>query len=92
MAKGFSENAKLVYNTVKEAMDAGTPVTAADIAEKTGLGVRQVNGVITGAFQKKSLMVRTPKTVKIGDETKEVKFVTLTDEGKNIDINAVPEE
>lgn len=86
--KGFSDKAKEIYRIVKEAEEAGNPVTAADIDEQTGYGARSVNGVITGAFQNKGYMVRVEKQVKVGDETKTVKFITLTDEGKALDIDA----
>lgn len=85
----FSDKAKAVYNIVKEANEAGQPITAADIDAKTGFGMRSVTGVITGAFQNKGYMVRVEKTVKTADGgTETVKFIELTDEGKALDINA----
>lgn len=93
MAKGFSDNAKVVYNEVKAAQEAGELVTAKDIAEKTGLSARTVNGVITGAFQRKGLMVREEKSVENEEgKTVAVKFIKLTDEGLATDVNAVPDE
>ena len=46
----MKENSKVVYEFVKahEAED----ITANDIAEATGLSSRQVNGIITMAFQR----------------------------------------
>ena len=84
---GFSDNSKKVYNYVKE--NDGKNFTAADIAEATGLDVKQVNGIVTSAFQRKGLMKRTPAEIELPDGThKPVKLISLTDEGKAIDINA----
>ena len=74
----------------------GKNMTAADIAEGTGLEVRSVNGIVTSAFQKKGLMVRTPAEIEVKDEEgkvshKTVKFISLTDEGRAFDPNAEEE-
>ena len=45
-------NSRLVLDYVKS-VDGVSEVTAADIAEATGLEVKQVNGIVTSAFQKK---------------------------------------
>lgn len=87
----LSENSKLVYNFVKE--NDGKDFTATDIANATGLGVKQVNGIVTAAFQKKGLMAREEAEVKIIKEDgteghKTVKFIRLTDAGRNFDPNA----
>ena len=70
----------------------GENMTAADIAEGTGLEVRSVNGIVTSAFQKKGLMVRTPAQIKVEEEAqekyKDVKFISLTEAGKAFDENA----
>lgn len=71
----------------------GENMTAADIAEGTGLEVRSVNGIVTSAFQKKGLMVRTPAQIEVEDEEgktkyKDVKFISLTEVGKAFDENA----
>ena len=71
----------------------GENMTAADIAEGTELKVTSVNGIVTSAFQKKGLMVRTPAEIEVTDEEgkvshKTVKFISLTDEGRNFDPNA----
>jgi len=71
----------------------GENMTAADIAEGTGLEVRSVNGIVTSAFQKKGLMVRTPAQIEVEDEEgktkyKDVKFISLTEAGKAFDENA----
>lgn len=81
-------NSKLVLDYVKS-VDGVTEVTAADIAEATGLEVKQVNGIVTSAFQKKGLMERIPAEIELEDGThKPVKFIRLTDEGRAFDPNA----
>lgn len=83
----FSENSKKVFNYVKE-MD-GQDITAADIATATGLEIKSVNGIVTSAFQKKTLMERIPATITLEDgSTKAVKFIKLTESGKELDIDA----
>mgnify|MGYP002526918477 CR=1 FL=1 len=84
-------NSKLVLDYVR-AHD-GEDMTAADIAEGTGLDVRVVNGVVTSAFQKKGYMVRTEAEIEIEKEDgskghKAVKFISLTDEGRTHDFDA----
>lgn len=83
----LKENSRKVLDYVKA--NDGTQMTAADIAEGTGLEVRQVNGIVTSAFQKKGLMQRTPAEIQLEDGThKAVKFISLTEEGKNFDPDA----
>ena len=80
-------NSKLVYDYVKA--NGANNITAADIAEGTGLPVRSVNGIVTSAFQRKGLMKRTEAEVELEDGThKTVKFITLTDEGEAFDPEA----
>ena len=84
-------NSKLVYDFVKA--NEGKNITAADIAEGTGLDVRQVNGIVTSAFQKKGLMERTPAEIQLEDGShKAVKFISLTDAGKSFDPDATDAE
>lgn len=87
----MKENSIKVYEYVKA--NEGKNITAADIAEGTGLEVKSVNGIVTSAFQRKGLMVRTPAEIEITGEDgkvshKEVKFISLTDEGKAYDPDA----
>lgn len=82
----ISVNARTVFDYVKSAGDKN--ITAADIADATGLAPKTVNGVITMAFQKKGLMERVPATIEINGEPKPVKFIKLTAEGKNFDPDA----
>ncbi len=80
MAK-TSENSIAVYNFVKE--HDGENITAADIAEATGLGLKTINGIVTSAFQKKELMERIPAEIKLEDGShKAVKFIKLTETGR----------
>ena len=80
----LKENSRKVLDYVKA--NDGTNMTAADIAAGTGLEVKQVNGIVTSAFQKKGLMKRTPAEIQLEDGThKAVKFISLTDEGRNFD-------
>lgn len=83
MAK-FSENAITVFNYVKE--HEGEDLTAQDIADATGLGVKTVNGIVTGAFQlRKEIMERVPAELELEDGThKPVKIIRLTKKGKAI--------
>lgn len=89
----LKENSLLVFNYVKD--NDGKDITATDIAEGTGLGVRTVNGIVTSAFQRHKdadknevpLMVRVPAEI-VDPETglhKPVKFIQLTDEGREFD-------
>ena len=86
----LKENSKLVYEFVKAHEDEN--ITANDIAEATGLSSKQVNGIVTMAFQRHKdenknevpLMVRVPAEIE-DPETglhKAVKFIQLTDAGR----------
>ena len=84
-------NSKLVYNYVKE--NQGTNLTAASIAEGTGLETKQVNGIVTSAFQKKGLMERIPAEIELADGShKAVKLIRLTDAGMAFDPDAEDEK
>jgi hypothetical protein len=83
----LKENSLKVFNYVKEAN--GANITAADIAEGTGLETRSVNGIVTSAFQRKGLMERIPAEIELEDGThRAVKFIKLTEAGLNFN----PEE
>ena len=87
----LKENSKLVFNFVKA--HEGENITAADIAEGTGLEVRSVNGIVTSAFQRKGLMARIPAEVELADGShKAVKFIVLTEDGKAFDPEATDAE
>lgn len=77
-------NSLAVFNFVRD--NDGDDFTAADIAEALGLEVKQVNGIVTSAFQKKGLMIREEAEIELADGThKKVKFIRLTDTGKDFD-------
>lgn len=83
----LKENSKKVFDYVKSVN--GGNITAADIATATGLEVRQVNGIVTSAFQRKGLMERIPAEIELEDGThKPVKFIKLTEAGAAFDPDA----
>ena len=83
----LKENSQKVLDYVRAHGDEN--ITAADIAEGTGLNVRSVNGIVTSAFQRKGLMARVPAEIELEDGShKAVKFIVLTDEGRNFDPEA----
>ena len=80
-------NTIAVINYLKEVN--GQNVTAADVAEALGLEKRTVDGIFTSAIQRKGLGIRTPAEVELEDGThKAVKFLSLTEEGMNLDVTA----
>lgn len=80
----LKENSKLIFNYVRD--HEAENITAQDIADALGLGVRSVNGSVTSAFQRKGLMerVEAEKTLEDGTHAK-VKYIKLTDEGRAFD-------
>lgn len=92
----LKDNSRLVYNFIVE--HDGEDFTAQDIAEATGLNVRSINGILTAAFQRHRdaeknpdpLIVRVP--AEIEDPAtglhKPVKFIQLTESGRNFDPDA----
>ena len=87
----LKENSRKVYDYVL-AHD-GEQMTAADIAEGTALEPRQVNGIITSAFQRRGLMIRKPAELTMPDGThKPIKLIELTAEGRAFDPDAPDEK
>lgn len=83
----LKENSRKVFDYVKSVN--GANITAADIADATGLEVKSVNGIVTSAFQKKKLMERIPAEIELEDGThKSVKFIRLTELGMEFDPDA----
>ena len=94
----LKENSKMVYDFVKAHED--DDITANDIAEAIGLTSRQVNGIITMAFQRHKeevdgekvevpLMERIPAEMEQEDGShKPIKLIRLTNEGRNIEVEA----
>lgn len=85
----LKENSRKVFDYVKSVN--GADITAADIAEATGLEIKSVNGIITSAFQRKGIMERIPAEIQLEDGThKTIKLIRFTEEGKNYDPDAEP--
>ena len=83
----MKENSKKVLNYLKSIN--GANVTAADVAEATGLEKRSVDGIFTSALQRKGYGVRVPAEVELEDGThKAVKFLQLTPAGMSFDPDA----
>ncbi len=84
-------NSRLVFDYVKS--HNSEDMTAADIAEATGLDVKQVNGIVTSAFQKKGLMERIPAEAELEDGShKAIKLIRLTDAGLAFDPDATEDK
>ena len=83
----MKENSKKVLNYLKSIN--GANVTAADVAEATGLEKRSVDVIFTSALQRKGYGVRVPAEVELEDGThKAVKFLQLTPAGMSFDPDA----
>ena len=83
----MKENSKKVLNYLKGIN--GANVTAADVAEATGLEKRSVDGIFTPALQRKGYGVRVPAEIELEDGThKAVKFLQLTPAGMSFDPDA----
>lgn len=79
-------NTLAVFNFVRD--NDGADITAADIAEALNLEVKSVNGSLT-SFQKKELIVREEGEIELADNKhKQVKFIRLTDKGREYDPTA----
>ena len=93
----LKENNRLVYEYVRDHEDEN--ITHLDIAEATGLTSRQVTGIITMTFCRHKeeidgekvqvpLMERVPGEAVVDDagKAKVIKYIKLTDAGRNIEI------
>ena len=84
----MKENTKTVI-TYLQGLDANVNVTAADVAAALNLEKRSVDGIFTSAIQRKGFGVRVAAEVELEDGThKAVKFLKLTDAGRERDVNA----
>ena len=72
---------------------ADEDLTAQDVADQTGLNKRQVDGIFTSAIARKGFGLREEAEVELanGDHQK-VKFLRLTADGVNLDVDAPAEE
>lgn len=87
----MSTNSKMVFEFLKA--NDGVNLTAADIAEATGLEKRQIDGIFTSAIQRKGYGERVPAEIELEDGThKAVKFMKLTQEGLDLDLDATDAE
>ena len=75
----LSENAVVVFNVLKDNFDTDLDYT--QIAEKTGLESRKINGLLTG-LQRKHIIER------VAVEGREKKVVRLTETGLTFDPTA----
>lgn len=83
----LKENSRKVWDYIVEVN--GADITAQDIAEATGLTIKQVNGIVTSAFQRKELTERVEKEIQLEDGShKKVKFIYRTEKGMNFDPDA----
>ena len=64
----------------------GEDFTAQNIADALGVGVKSVNGSVT-SFQKKGLTIREEVAITGGT----VKYIRLTDEGRDFNPDCQPE-
>lgn len=87
----MSANSKMVFEFLKA--NNGADMTAADVAEALGLEKRQIDGIFTSAIQRKGYGIRVPAEIELEDGThKGVKFLKLTDEGLELDLDATDAE
>ena len=75
----LKENSLTIFNYVQDHKDED--ITAADIAEATGIPVKSVNGCITAMARHHEIMYREEVAVTGG----KVKYIRLTDKGLNYD-------
>jgi hypothetical protein len=95
----WNENSKTVFNYLKE--HDGENFTAADIAEATGIAKRSVDGIVTASFQRhknaegdvEPLAQRVVAEILLDSGLhQDVKFIRLTDAGRDFDPDAAPAE
>ena len=83
----MSENSRKVIEYLRTVN--GKDVTAADVAETLGLGKQSINGIFTSAIQRKGFGFREEAEIELEDGTHQrVKYLRLTDEGMNVDLDA----
>lgn len=84
----MKENTKNVI-VYLQGLNEAENVTAADVAAALNLEKRSVDGVFTSAIQRKGYGVRVPAEIELEDGThKAVKFLKLTEAGRQLDVNA----
>jgi hypothetical protein len=98
----MKDNTKTVFTYIKE--HEAENITASDIEKGTGIPVKSVNGIITSALigtgknkENKNYVERVLGTEEYTDEEgqariKEVKFIKLTDKGRESTIESIEAE
>lgn len=87
----ISVNSRAVFEYMKA--HNGEKITSADVAEALGLEKRTVDGAFTSAIQRKGYGVRTPGEIELEDGSHQsVKFLSLTQEGMELDLDQNSEE
>ena len=84
----LTEKTRIIFDWIVD--HDGENFTAADIAEATGFNTKAVNAVITTALAgKRGLVKRVSAEIEVEEDGKtkhkEIKFITLTDEGRKFD-------
>ena len=88
----MKDSTKKVFKYL-QGLGANDNVTAADVAEALGLDTRSVNGVFTAAIQKKKFGYRDEKEIELADGSHaKVKFLRLTDEGREYNLDLADAE
>lgn len=86
----MTDNSRKVFDFLKE--NDGKEFTAQDIAAALGVSVAAVTGSVNGLVRKgRAIRREETKTTAEGKATI-VKYISLTDEGKNFDPDAVVED
>ena len=84
----MKQSSKIVMKYL-QSLPTDANVTATDVAETLDLDIKSVNGVFTGAIQRRGLGVRVPAQIELEDgSNKDVKFLQLTDEGRAFNVDA----
>lgn len=87
----MKESSKRIFKYL-QSLDKDVNVTSQDVAEALDMDKKSVDGTFTSSIQRKKLGFREEAEVELDDGThKTVKFLRLTDEGYDFDVDA-PEE
>jgi len=83
----MKDSTRAVFDYLKKMKNKN--VTAAEVADATGLTKKQVDGIFTAAIQRKGFGSRVPAQVKNDDGNYvNVKYLTLSDVGYLVDLDA----
>jgi DNA-binding MarR family transcriptional regulator len=84
----MTENSRKVFDFLKE---NGKEFTAQDISAALGISVAAVTGSVNGLVKKGRAIRREETTTTSDGKNKIVKYISLTDEGRAFDPDAVVE-